>query len=256
MQNECVSKWWYWRTSPTLETWTLNWFTPKWKDTRGTSPTCARGRQSKVESLRQARRRAGGGGHHAAAALGSQTQFPDFDRFQATSCQKMNLTRTACLPWRLSFSVYRVLQVTSFHFHPCLQQQVPRGRHFSKNLSNLWTAFHHWTPSASCVICVKITNSLSIGLWRKKLPQNHSLVFFNIQTSGERRGNTHLWAELLAFCAASLEKNMATCIPDSAFVFTFQYDGPHSSPCKCLPSININGSHSCASRGKSTPLSF
>lgn len=94
------------------------------------------------------------------------------------------------------------------------------GLHCSKDLSNPPVASHCWVPPVSCVICVTITNSHPIDFWRKELPPNYSLIFLNIQTSRKRRGKTHLWIELCAFCVASVVKNVGTFTPDSA-VFTF-----------------------------------
>lgn len=166
-------------------------------------------------------------------------------------CQEVSLTQTACLPWKWSFCV-QSSSGNQFLLSPLPPKAGLMGLCFSYNLSNPPTAFHYWIPSVSCVICVTITNSHPIDLWRKEVPQNHLPIFFNIQTSRKRRGKTHLWIELFAPGEASLEKNMEMFIPDSAFFFpfsTFLIWWLHSSPCKCFPCINVNGSRSCVSRG-------
>lgn len=131
-------------------------------------------------------------------------------------CQKKSLTWTACLPWKLSFCV-QSSPGNQFLRSPLPPKAGPAGLHFSKKLSNPPAAFRYWIPSVGCVICVKITNSHPIDLWRKELPQNYSLIFFNIQTSRKRGGKTHLWIELFAFCVASLVKNRV----HSRFCFFF-----------------------------------
>ena len=120
----------------------------------------------------------------------SQKQFPDFDRFQARCVRREAWHGQTGSPEN-SASVYRVLQVTNFYFHLCLQKQVSQDSASAITCQVSRLLFIAKFLLLSCVICAKITNSHPIDLWRMELPWNYSLIFFNIQQA-ESVGGKHI----------------------------------------------------------------